>query len=359
MNRYNRHIILSEVGVEGQKKLSSAKVLVVGAGGLGCPALQYLVAAGIGSIGIIDHDVVEESNLQRQVLFGSSSLGRNKALAAAERLSDLNPTISIRAYPFKLAAKNALELFKEYDLVVDGTDNFQIRYLINDAAVILNKPVVFGAIYKYEGQVSVFNYQNGPNYRCMFPVPPRAGSVANCSEVGVLGVLPGIIGSMQANEVLKIILGFKGVLSGKILCYNCQSGETTFIKLPRNESEYLRILSEKDQFEWQHRETTETCDISEISLDEALQLQDIQFIDVREPDELPRITLDNCYQIPLKYLEERLSEIDFKKRTVVFCQSGKRSKTAAAVLNRYMPGRCYSLIDSALALGERLKSTIK
>ena len=199
MSRYNRHIILSDVGQEGQDKLLSAKVLVVGAGGLGCPVLQYLVAAGIGKIGIIDFDVIEESNLQRQILFGASSLGLNKALAAKKRLEDLNPTITINAYPKKLTPNNVLEYFDNYDIIVDGTDNFSTRYLINDAAIIKNKPVVYGAIYKFEGQVSVFNHKNGPSYRCLFPTPPKEGSVANCTEVGVLGVLPGIIGGMQAN----------------------------------------------------------------------------------------------------------------------------------------------------------------
>lgn len=219
MSRYNRHIILSEIGQQGQDKISNAKVLVVGAGGLGCPILQYLTAAGIGTIGIIDFDVVDISNLQRQVLFGSSSLGQNKAEAAKQRLKDLNNTISIISYPKKLTYKNAITLFNQYDIIVDGTDNFETRYLVNDACIITNKPLVFGAIYKFEGQISVFNYKNGPSYRCLFPNPPN-GTVPNCSEIGVLGVLPAIIGSMQANEILKIILGIGNVLSGKLLCYN-------------------------------------------------------------------------------------------------------------------------------------------
>src|SRR5690606_19253182 len=217
-NRYSRHIILSEIGQAGQDKLLSAKVLVIGAGGLGCPVLQYLAAAGIGTLGIIDFDVVEISNLQRQVLFGTSSLGKNKAEAAKKHLEDLNPEISIMAYAEKLTYQNALELFKNYDIIVDGSDNFETRYLVNDACIITNKPLVFGAIYKFEGQVSVFNYQNGPSYRCLFPNPPQKDTVPNCSEIGVLGVLPGIIGSMQANEVLKIILGIGSTLSGKLLC---------------------------------------------------------------------------------------------------------------------------------------------
>ena len=220
MNRYNRHIILSEIGQIGQDKLTNAKVLVVGAGGLGCPILQYLAAAGIGTLGVIDFDVVDESNLQRQILFGTSSLKQNKAIAAKKRLEDLNDTITINAYPYQLDYQNALDLLIQYDIVVDGSDNFETRYLVNDACIITNKPLVFGAIYKFEGQLAVFNYENGPSYRCLFPNPPKKDSVPNCSEIGVLGVLPGIIGTMQANEVLKIILSIGNTLSGKLFCFN-------------------------------------------------------------------------------------------------------------------------------------------
>ena len=181
MNRYNRHIILSEIGLEGQHKINMAKVLVVGAGGLGCPVLQYLAAAGIGTLGIIDFDIVSESNLQRQVLFGSSSLGINKAIAAKKRLEDLNTSITIHAYPKKLNYKNAISFFKEYDIIVDGTDNFKTRYLVSDACIITKKPLVYAGIYKFEGQVSVFNYNNGPSYRCLFPTPPRAEEIPNCA----------------------------------------------------------------------------------------------------------------------------------------------------------------------------------
>ena len=205
MGRYDRHIMLKEVGHEGQLELSNAKVLIVGAGGLGCPILQYLTAAGVGTIGIIDFDVVEISNLQRQILFKTSDIGINKALAAKKQLQDLNPTITIEAYPERLTFKNALQLCPAYDVVVDGTDNFVTRYLINDAVVKTGKPLVYGAIFKFEGQLSVFNYQNGPSYRCLFPKPPKKGIIPNCNEVGVLGVLTGIIGTMKANEVKKII----------------------------------------------------------------------------------------------------------------------------------------------------------
>jgi len=248
MSRYNRHIILSEIGQAGQDKISNAKVLVIGAGGLGCPILQYLTAAGVGSIGIVDFDVVDISNLQRQVLYGTSTLGKNKAEAAKQRLEDLNDDVSIIAYPEKLTHKNAVNLFQQYDIIVDGTDNFETRYLVNDACIITSKPLVFGAIYKFEGQVSVFNFKNGPSYRCLFPNPPEKDSVSNCSEIGVLGVLPGIIGAMQANEVLKIILELGNTLSGKLLCYNALTLQNSILKINRSEETIQSILKHKENF---------------------------------------------------------------------------------------------------------------
>ena len=249
MSRYNRHIILSEIGQAGQDKISNAKVLVIGAGGLGCPILQYLTAAGVGSIGIVDFDSVNISNLQRQVLFGTSTLGKNKAEAAKQRLEDLNDEISIVAYPKKLTHCNAVDLFHKYDIIVDGTDNFETRYLVNDACIISNKPLVFGAIYKFEGQVSIFNYKNGPSYRCIFPHPPEKGSIPNCSEVGVLGVLPGIIGAMQANEVIKIILELGNMLSGKLLCFNALTLQNSIIRISRSEKTIQSVLKKKETFQ--------------------------------------------------------------------------------------------------------------
>ena len=253
MSRYNRHIILSEIGQAGQDKISNAKVLVIGAGGLGCPILQYLTAAGVGSIGIVDFDSVNISNLQRQVLFGTSTLGKNKAEAAKQRLEDLNDEISIVAYPKKLTHSNAVDLFHKYDIIVDGTDNFETRYLVNDACIISNKPLVFGAIYKFEGQVSIFNYKNGPSYRCIFPHPPEKGSIPNCSEVGVLGVLPGIIGAMQANEVIKIILEFGNMLSGKLLCFNALTLQNSIIRISRSEKTIQSVLKNKETFHKKNR----------------------------------------------------------------------------------------------------------
>lgn len=358
MSRYSRHIILSEVGQEGQNKISNAKVLVIGAGGLGCPVLQYLAAAGVGTLGIVDFDVVEESNFQRQILFGTSSLGINKAIAAKKRLEDLNPTIQINAYPKPLDSKNALELFAEYDIIVDGTDNFETRYLINDAAIISNKPVVYGAIYKFEGQVSVFNYQNGPSYRCLFPNPPKSESVASCSEVGVLGVLPGIIGTMQANEVLKIILEFDNVLSGKLLCYNAKTSETFTLKIKRSDTEFEKVLKKKDGLENLDYEFKCGTKVNEISVKDIDTFNNILFIDVRELHEQPKLPVENCLQIPLSTFEANIHNIPEQKTVILFCQSGIRSKTAAKILLNHNMTNCYSIKDNIHTIIEHLKIEI-
>ena len=348
MERYNRHILLSEIGQDGQDKLNQAKVLVIGAGGLGCPILQYLAAAGIGMIGIVDFDVVSLSNLQRQVLFGTSSLGENKAIAAKQRLEDLNDSIIIKAYPEKLTHQNAIELFSEYDIIVDGTDNFETRYLINDASIITKKPLVFGGIYKFEGQVSVFNYNEGPSYRCLFPKPLKAGSVPNCSEVGVLGVLPGIIGSMQANEVLKIILGLGQNLSGKLLCYNALTLQSSIIKIHKSDNEINKVLENSSTFHTQNQPNN-TCKPMSIfiSIDEIYSQEDIQYIDVREAHELPKIEELEVTSIPLSKLQTLTNRIDPLKKKVLFCQAGVRSKHAVLLLQQLNIDHCFSLIEGA------------
>jgi adenylyltransferase/sulfurtransferase len=233
MNRYNRHIKLEEVGVEGQEKLTQAKVLVVGAGGLGCPVLQYLTAAGIGKIGIIDPDFVTESNLQRQILYTTKDLGELKVEVAQKRLTALNADVDIETYPEFIGANNVVDLVTSYDIVVDGTDQIHTRYLLDDACRILGKPLVYGAIHKFQGQVSTFHYQNGPGYRDLFPTPPNPESVPSCNEVGVLGVLPGMIGVMQANEVLKIILGYGQLLSGKFWMLDAKTNEANTIEFEK------------------------------------------------------------------------------------------------------------------------------
>jgi len=358
MDRYNRHIILSEIGQVGQDKLAKAKVLVVGAGGLGCPVLQYLVAAGIGTVGIIDFDVVEESNLQRQVLFGMSSLGQNKAKAAKKRLSDLNDSINIQSYPIKLTFQNALNLFKQYDIIVDGSDNFETRYLINDACIITNKPFVFGAIYKFQGQVSVFNYKNGATYRCAFPNKPVKDAVPNCSEIGVLGVLPGIVGSMQANEVLKIILEIGNVLSSKIFCYDALYNTTTTLTIKRNDIGIQRVLNNKNSFETQQLE--DFCEVDrEVSIKDFLKKDNIQFIDVREHYELPKVEGISVTAIPLGELLQNLNRLDVEKDKVIFCQSGIRSIKAVSLLSLHNIYNCYSVKEGASEINRYIKELQK
>ncbi|WP_298900475.1 HesA/MoeB/ThiF family protein [uncultured Psychroserpens sp.] len=356
MNRYSRHIILEEIGAHGQKKLNQAKVLVVGAGGLGCPVLQYLAAAGVGTIGIIDHDVVEESNLQRQILYGTSNLGQSKAIVAKQRLLDLNDTIIIEAFVEMLTHKNAISHFLNYDIIVDGTDNFATRYLINDAAVIANKPVVYGAIYKFEGQVSVFNYKNGPNYRCLFPNPPSKNDIPNCAEVGVLGVLPGIIGSMQANEVLKIILGFKNVLSGKLFCYNSKTTKSFTISIEKQSNTKLKDI-EKIKTNFQNQSIDQICDtiVAKTTIEDAIKKKNSLFIDVRESHELPKAEHLVHTNIPLSLLENELSSIDKTKTIILFCQSGIRSATAASIMLKHNFTNCYSLENGIEAIQNYFK----
>ncbi|WP_062061468.1 HesA/MoeB/ThiF family protein [Aquimarina longa] len=334
-SRYHRQVILPEIGSSGQEKLDRSKVLVIGAGGLGCPVLQYLTAAGIGTIGIVDFDVVDISNLHRQILYGTSSIGINKALAAKQRLTDLNPAITINTYPEKLTTKNAISIFSEYDIIVDGTDNFSTRYLINDACIIANKPLVYGAIFKFEGQVSVFNYQNGPTYRCLFPEPPKAGSVPSCAEIGVLGVLPGIIGSMQANEILKIILGLGNVLSGKLFMYDCLTTTSSTFTISRVESEISKVKALSEDFKKNDYDLfCGVHQIIEITAQEAFLIKNAQFIDVRETHEQPKIDSLEPISIPLGTLEQELHMISKEKEIIVFCQSGIRSKRAVEILQK-------------------------
>ena len=337
--RYSRHLLLDKVGERGQQKLKTAKVLVIGAGGLGCPVLQYLTAAGVGTIGIIDFDKVDETNLQRQILFAIIDIGKNKAIAAKERLEQLNPFVQFEVFAEKLTAKNALSIFKNYDVVVDGTDNFSTRYLVNDACVITQKPLVYGAIYKFEGQVSVFNYKNGPSYRCLFPEPPKAGSVPSCSDVGVIGVLPGIIGTQQANEALKIILEIGTSLSGKLLMYDALNASFTTLNVNRSEEQITKVLNSKNDFENNDYELF--CGIKPVKLKgeitaselkKMLKNEILQLLDVREEWEQPKIEHFEVLNIPLNQIPLCLEQIDKAKKTVVICQHGIRSLKAIEFL---------------------------
>ena len=326
-NQYSRHLLLDEIGKEGQLRLKRAKVLVIGAGGLSCPALQYLAAAGVGTIGIIDDDFVSQSNLQRQILYKMHDIGKSKVLCAKKALEGINPYITIKTYTEPLNKLNAIELFSAYDIIVDGTDNFPTRYLSNDASVITEKPLIFGSIFKFSGQVSVFNFENGPTYRCLYPSPPAVGSVPNCSEIGVLGVLPGIIGSLQANEVLKIILGLGNVLSGKLLTFDALSMKQSIFSFEKDLSNHVKSLDTNYQF---------FCGIPEISQEISFQeyknqSTNFNVLDVRTLMERNEFYIDSIH-IPLDELAQRLQEIPENKKLLIFCKSGIRSKLAIKIL---------------------------
>ncbi len=327
--RYNRHLILPEIGENGQRKLKQAKVLVIGAGGLGCPVLQYLAAAGVGTLGLIDFDKVDESNLQRQILYTPEDIGQYKAAVAKRKLEQQNPYITLNAYTLLLNKDNALEIVSLYDLVIDGSDNFSTRYLVNDACVYLNKPLVFGSIFKFEGQLSVFNYKGGPTYRCLYPEPPAAGEMPNCSETGVLGVLPGICGSLQANEAIKIICGTGEVLSGKLMLFNALENSFSFFDILAIEKN--KTISFPGHYDFYCEEKT----VGEISSEELrnklIRREDVQLLDVREESEYHQNNIGGEL-IPLKNLAENLHRLNPEKLIIVHCQSGVRSKQAAGWL---------------------------
>src|SRR5687767_4549765 len=338
--RYNRHIIIKEFGLDAQKKLKAAKVLVIGSGGLGSPVLLYLAAAGVGTIGIVDFDVVDDSNLQRQVLFGVTEVGKFKAEAAKQRLQSLNPYINIQVHKVQLTSKNAMDLIKDYDVVADGTDNFPTRYLVNDACVLSGKTNVYASIFQFEGQVSVFNYRSsngefGPNYRDLYATPPPPGLVPSCAEGGVLGVLPGIIGSLQALEVIKVVTGVGDVLSGRFFIFDALSFETRTFNLKRNPNNPLNgknpTIKELIDYEQFCGLKVPESDIKEISVQEVYDWQvrgeDFQFIDVREPHEYDIVKL-GAELMPLGNISKFADKIDRNKKVVVHCKTGGRSAKA-------------------------------
>lgn len=333
MTRYSRHLSLEEIGEAGQQKLLAAKVLMIGAGGLGCPALQYLCAAGVGTMGIVDGDTVDESNLQRQILFSTSDIGTKKVEAAKARLETLNPDVSINIYPENLTKKNALNIIADYDLVIDGTDNFSTRYLVNDACVKLNKSFVYGAIHKFEGQVSVFNWNGGPTYRCLFPDAPKPGQIPNCAEVGVLGVLPGIIGTHQATEAIKIILGLGEPLSGKLKLINLLNNKESIIEFSKNQSQIEKAISA-----WDVADYNKSCAVQPRSLswEQIFNLNEsLTFLDVRQPHEQPKLDNQKVINIPLNEIPERMAELEVLSRLVVFCQHGIRSQHAIQFIHQH------------------------
>ena len=330
--------MLKQFGEEGQRKLLRASVLVVGAGGLGCPALQYLVAAGIGKIGVVDDDLVSLHNLHRQILFTTKDVGLRKVDAAAKRLREMNPEVEIVSHPFRLTNRNALNLLADYDLVVDATDNFSTRYLINDACVLLHKPFVYGAVSQFEGQVSVFNAgENGVNYRDLFPQPPEPGSVLNCADAGVLGVLPGLIGTMQATEVIKLVAGLGNLLMNQLFTYNALTNESFVFTLSKNEEVKASVPESFDAFErfdydWLCNASAATEEIDAASFDAMRQTKNVLVIDVREEGEQPAVSEFSHAKIPLSVLKTGVRKID-GGTVVLFCQSGKRSLEAARIMS--------------------------
>ncbi|MDJ0714733.1 MAG: molybdopterin-synthase adenylyltransferase MoeB [Prochloraceae cyanobacterium] len=345
--RYSRHIILPEVGLDGQKRLKSASVVCIGTGGLGSPLLLYLAAAGIGRIGIVDFDIVDSSNLQRQIIHGTSWVNKPKIQSAKNRILEINPSAQVDLYETRLSSENALEILEPYDVVVDGTDNFPTRYLTNDACVLLNKPNVYGSIFRFEGQATVFNYEEGPNYRDLFPEPPPPGMVPSCAEGGVLGVLCGIIGTIQATETIKIILGAKNTLSGRLLLYNALDMSFRELKLrPNPERPVIEKLIDYEQFcgipQAKAQETQQQMEIPEMTVQELKQLLDLDgkgfvLIDVRNPNEYQIAQIPGAILVPLPEIEdgsgvEKIKELANGHRLIAHCKSGKRSAKALGLL---------------------------
>lgn len=348
--RYNRQIILPEIGEVGQQKLLKSKVLVIGAGGLGAAVLPYLAAAGVGEIGIVDDDVIEISNLHRQVIYKSSAVGKYKVDESKLMISELNPLIKVNAISEKLSGKNAISLFEKYDIIVDATDNIEIKYLINDACLVTDKPMVYGSVFRFQGQVSVFNYQNGPTYRCLFP--DENTQSLNCEDAGVIGISVGIIGMLQANEVIKMILGIGEVMSGKILVYNILNNEQQKYDFEKNTT----VVMDKEAFEEKYKEVENQ--VEEIFVSAILNKIDnheVLFLDVRNDDEVPKMNFKNGIQIPLMNLENEIKKLDKNQTIYVYCQSGIRSKIAVELLQKKEFKNVKSIAGGVLAMKQLLK----
>ena len=367
--RYNRHIIIPGFGMEAQQKLKAAKVLVIGSGGLGSPVLLYLAAAGVGTIGIVDFDVVDDSNLQRQVLFGVNEIGKPKVEAARRRLESLNPYIQLNIYNTHLNSQNALDIFREYDVIADGTDNFPTRYLVNDAAVLLDKPNVYASIFQFEGQVSVFNYKDqqgiaGPNYRDLYPTPPPPGLVPSCAEGGVLGVLPGIIGSLQALEVIKVITSVGETLSGRFWIFDALNFESRTFNIRRREDNPINgsnptITALIDYEQFCGMRAVEEKQLKEITVRELYDWQvkgeKFQLIDVREPHEYDIVNI-GAELIPLATVAENAGRIDTDKKVVIHCKMGGRSAKAIRELEeKFGFTNLYNLKGGILAYIDEVK----
>jgi sulfur-carrier protein adenylyltransferase/sulfurtransferase len=344
ITRYSRHLILPEIGVDGQRKLKGSKVLLIGTGGLGAPYAMYLAAAGVGTIGIVDFDFVEESNLQRQIIHGTRDIGRPKIASAKDRIKSINPNVNVITFETRLTSENALEIIKDFDIVADGTDNFPTRYLVNDACVMLGKPNVYGSIFRFEGQSSVFYAKKGACYRCLYPAPPPPGLVPSCAEGGVLGVLPGIVGCIQANETIKLIVGGGEPLINRLLIFDSWKMKFRELKLFKDpncpvcgEHPTITSLIDYEEFCGIRKHSVETDNIEEITaidLKKRLDNNDnIQIIDVREPHEYAIAKLPDTKVIPLGQVVRRQNELDPSKDVVFVCKIGNRSALAIKALH--------------------------
>jgi molybdopterin/thiamine biosynthesis adenylyltransferase/rhodanese-related sulfurtransferase/molybdopterin converting factor small subunit len=363
--RYSRHLILPEVGLEGQKKLKAARVLMIGTGGLGSPLGLYLAAAGIGTLGIVDFDVVDESNLQRQIIHGTKDIGRPKIASARDRLQDINPNTKIEAFETRLSSENALEFFREFDVIVDGTDNFPTRYLVNDASVLTGKPNVYGSIFRFEGQASVFWAEKGACYRCLYPEPPPPGLVPSCAEGGVLGVLPGIVGTIQANEVIKVILGAEGILLNRLLLFDAWKMRFRELKLKKNPAcpicgtnPTIKELIDYEEFCGLNlpvkEDVLEEITVSELS-EQLKNNPETQVIDVREPHEFEIARIPDTKLIPLSEVVRRAKEIDSSRTAIIHCKSGVRSgKAIRALQESGYKGKLFNLKGGILAWSDEI-----
>jgi sulfur-carrier protein adenylyltransferase/sulfurtransferase len=369
IRRYSRHLIMPEVGLEGQKKLKAARVLAIGTGGLGSPLALYLAAAGVGTIGLVDFDVVDDSNLQRQILFGTGDVGRSKLSAAAARLRDMNPNVNVLTFEKRLSSENALEIFRDFDIVADGTDNFPTRYLVNDACVFTGKPNVYASIFRFEGQASVFWARKGPCYRCLYAEPPPPGLVPSCAEGGVLGILPGLLGVVQATETIKLILGSGEPLIGRLLLVDALGMRFRELKLRKNPdcvvcgpNPRVTKLIDYEAFCGIVPETTSAPGIPEISVEELKALRDRKadfvLVDVREPHEIEISSFPESVKIPLGRLPERVNELSTADEIVVHCKSGARSAKAVQFLRDAGFKKVRNLAGGINRWSERIDPTV-
>lgn len=369
IRRYSRHLIVPEVGLEGQRRLKSSSVLLIGAGGLGSPLALYLAAAGVGRIGLVDFDVVDESNLQRQVIHGTSAVGTPKIASAKARILEINPNVQVDSYEFPLSSENALEVFKPYDVIVDGTDNFPTRYLVNDACVLLGKPNVYGSIFRFEGQASVFWAEHGPCYRCLYPDPPPPGLVPSCAEGGVLGILPGTIGTIQATETIKLLLGIGEPLIGRLLLYNALDMRFRELRLNKDpecpicgDNPTVTQLIDYDQFCGINPQTEQgetDRDITPAQLKARLDAgENLVLLDVREPNEWELGRIEGARLIPVNSVTAHAGELSTADEIVLYCRSGVRSARALQSLRELGFRKLWNLHGGILAWANEIDPSL-